>query len=143
MKSKTQLGQIDPKKCRVYELITGKSLKKLTRKGKSAILQIFNAVGTHSYFPYQCKAAAIIMIPKPGKNSYEFTSYKPITLLPILSKIFDKLLLKRLKQILLGRKLIHHQYGFRRQHGTVKQVHHVVKQISNDLEQKILCCSIY
>ena len=38
------------------------------------------------------KFAQIVMIPKPGKPNNEVTSYRPISLPPILLKIFEKLL---------------------------------------------------
>jgi hypothetical protein len=40
------------------------------------------------------------MIPKPGKNLSEVESYRPISVLPIMSKLFEKLILKRLKPII-------------------------------------------
>jgi hypothetical protein len=42
------------------------------------------------------KKAKNIMIPKPGKNPTDVTSYLPINLLPIISKILEKLILKRI-----------------------------------------------
>jgi hypothetical protein len=49
----------------------------------------------NGYFLAQWKVAQIILILKPGKPN-ELTSYRPISLLPIVSKIFEKFLLKRL-----------------------------------------------
>ena len=37
------------------------------------------------------------MVPKAGKPSHEVTSYRPISLLPIPSKVFEKLFMKRLQ----------------------------------------------
>lgn len=72
------------------------------------------------------------------KNPNEL-SYRPISLIP---RIFEKPLLKRLETNLLKWKLIPpHQFEFRRQHGTVKQVHRVVKQISNELEHRRYCAA--
>lgn len=46
------------------------------------------------------KIAQVIMINKPDKDPVEeITSYKPISLLPIISKLFERLLLKRLKPL--------------------------------------------
>jgi hypothetical protein len=35
------------------------------------------------------------MISKPGKPPTAVTSYRPISLLPIMAKVFEKLLLRR------------------------------------------------
>jgi hypothetical protein len=77
------------------------------------------------------------MIAKPGKNTDDITPYRPISLLPILSKILEKILLKRLTPILDESKLIpSHQFGFRKEHGTIEQPHRLVNKINNDLESK-------
>jgi hypothetical protein len=55
-----------------------------------------NAVLLKGYFPAQWKVAQIILILKPGKPPNELTSYQPISLLPTVSKVLEKLLLKRL-----------------------------------------------
>ncbi|KAF7391677.1 hypothetical protein HZH68_011220 [Vespula germanica] len=56
-----------------------------------------NAIFKIGYFPIYWKIMQIILIPKPGKSSEEVTSYRPISLLPITFKLFEKLLLRRLK----------------------------------------------
>jgi len=54
------------------------------------------------------------MIAKPGKTPEDIESYRPISLLPILSKILEKILLQRLTPIIEESNLIpSHQFGFR------------------------------
>jgi hypothetical protein len=50
--------------------------------------------------PQVWKISEVIMIPKPGKPPNEVTSHRPIALLPVASKLFEKLLLKRLEIII-------------------------------------------
>jgi hypothetical protein len=53
--------------------------------------------------------------------------YKPISLLPALSKLFEKLLLLRLFLIIEKHKLIpSHQFGFRCKHATIEQLYRIV-----------------
>jgi hypothetical protein len=40
------------------------------------------------------------MIPKPGKPMHKAASYRPISLLPVMSTLFEKSLIKRLKPII-------------------------------------------
>jgi hypothetical protein len=53
--------------------------------------------------------AQIILILKPGKPP-ELTSYRPISLLLIVSKAFEKLLLKRLLPIVEINRLIRNHF---------------------------------
>ena len=72
------------------------------------------------------------------------TSYRPISLLPLLSKILEKILLQRLTPIIDESKLIaSHQFGFRKKHGTIEQAHRLVNKIHNDLEQKRYCAAAF
>jgi len=78
------------------------------------------------------------------KNPDDKTSYRPISLLPILSKILQKILLQRLTPIIDKSKLIpSHQFRFRKKHGTIEQVHRLVNKIHNDLESKRYCSAAF
>jgi hypothetical protein len=46
------------------------------------------------------------MITKPGKPPTEVTSYRPISLLPIMAKLFERLLLNRIEEAVPHNKLI-------------------------------------
>ena len=84
------------------------------------------------------------MIEKPGKPPHEAGSYRPISLLPIISKLFEKLLLKRLKPIIERKNLVRdHQFGFRKSHSTMDQVHRITNVIEKALEEKKVCYAIF
>jgi len=75
------------------------------------------------------------MIQKPGKPAELAESYRPSSLLPVLSKLFEKLLLSRLLEIIERQKIIpNHQFGFRRRHATIEQIHRIVKKINTDMD---------
>ena len=71
-------------------------LKELPQKGLLNLQYILNAIIRLEYWP---KQAQIIMIPKPGKNPIDVTSYRPISLLSTISKILEKLILKRINRV--------------------------------------------
>lgn len=105
---------------------------------------IFNSIIRVGYFPSQWKVASIIVIPKPGKPPEKVESYRPISLLPILSKVFEKLLLKRLRPIIKEKNLIpNHQFGFRQDHATIEQVHRVTNTIRQSLEKREFCSAVF
>jgi hypothetical protein len=54
-----------------------------------------------------------IPILKPGKSPEETQYYRPISLLPVLSKLFEKLLITRIQPTLQDKQIIpDHQFGF-------------------------------
>jgi hypothetical protein len=58
----------NPTKAPGYDLITGKILKELSRKGFRAVTQIYNAILRLEYFPCHWKVGQIIMMAMPGKT---------------------------------------------------------------------------
>jgi len=90
------------------------------------------------------KQARVIMILKPGKQPTEFTSYRPISLLPIISKILEKLLLHRLLSNPHSQDWIpSHQFGFRKAHSTIQQCHHLTTIINKTLEDHQYCSAVF
>lgn len=103
-----------------------------------------NAISRLNHFPTAWKEAKIILIHKEGKNPTKTNSYRSISLLPVLSKIYERLLLPSLKEDLENLKIIpDHQFGFRGKHSTIEQVHKLVNEIKMALENKHLCTGIF
>ena len=60
------------------------------------------------------KAICIIPIYKKG-NTSDKNNYRPISLLPVLSKVFEKLLLQQILVYLEENNILsEHQFGFRK-----------------------------
>jgi hypothetical protein len=136
--------KIIPKNSLGYDLITGKILKELSQKGLRARTQIYSAILQIEYFSCKWKVGQITVNVKPGKHPNNITSYRPISLLPILSKILEMILLQRLTSIIDESKLIpSHQFGFRKEHRTIEQAHRLVYKINNDLESKRYCSAAF
>jgi len=76
---------INPKKSPGFDLITGQILKERPRKSLVKLTNLINASFRLKYVPQLWKVAEVVMIPKPGKPPHEATSYRPISLLPIIS----------------------------------------------------------
>jgi hypothetical protein len=127
-----------------FDLITGEILKHFKRKALVKLTTLINACIRLHHVPDAWKTAEVIMIPKPSKNLSEVDSYRPISLLPIMSKLFEKLILKRLKPIIDENHLVPaHQFGFRNNHSTIDQVHRITDVIENTLETKRVCSAVF
>ncbi len=85
----------------------------------------------------------VIMLPKVGKPVNELTSYRPISLLLFASKVFEKLVLKRIKTVLPQSFLPDHQFSFRTIHSTIDQVHRIVSTIQSTFENKQFCSATF
>lgn len=138
------LKNIKKNKAPGYDLITGKMLQELTNKGILLITHIFNAMLRLCYWPTIWKYADIIMVHKPNKPSEEITSYRPISLLPALSKLFERIILKKLMSEDCAKEIVpEHQFGFRSAHSTIQQVHRVVNVVAATLEEKTHCSAAF
>jgi len=109
------------------------------------LLHIYNAIIRVEYWPAPLKHAKVIMIPKPGKDPTDVTSYRPISLLPIISKILEsKILLKRIYNVTYFKEWIPlHQFGFRKAHSTVQKCHRLTDVINKALDDQKYCSAIF
>ena len=97
---------------------------------------LFNFCLSLGTFPDIWKAAQVTPIYKKGYPS-QCTNYHPISLLPCISKIFEKLLLKHKHTFLCNNKLItKHQSGFTPGNSTINQLISICDDIYKNLESK-------
>jgi hypothetical protein len=93
--------------------------------GIKYLTQLFIAALLKGYFRAQWKVTHIIIL-KPGKPPNEL-SYRPICLLPIVSKFFEKLFLRRhLAMVENSILILDHQFDIRQRHSTIEQTHRIV-----------------
>lgn len=141
---KYQILKYPPKKSPGYDLVTAEVVKCLPKRAIVHITHIFNSIIRLSYFPLLWKFSTIIMIHKPNKPADSTSSYRPISLLPFLAKILEKLILKRILSIISDKKVLpDYQFGFRSSHSTTHQLHRVVDAISFSLEKKLFCTAAF
>lgn len=77
--------------------------------------------------------ARIILLLKPNKKPSLASSYRPISLLPTISKLIERIIYKRIKNITEDRNIIpEHQFGFRNAHSTTQQLIRVTEDIINN-----------
>ncbi len=138
------ISKLKPKKAPGYDQITVRMLQELSRKATVMLTYIFNAAIRLCHFPSHWKLAKIIMISKPGKAVEEPNSYRPISLLPTIAKLFEKLYVTRLRDIIEEKNIIpNHQFGFRGKHATIEQVHRVYSTIQEAMERKEHCPTVF
>jgi len=84
----------------------------------SAISQLFNKSISDGVFPDCLKIAKVIPVHKTGDRK-AVNNYRPISVLPTLSKIFERLMFERLSGFLSQCNILSpHQFGFRKNSNT-------------------------
>ena len=99
----------------------------------SAILNQCIAFG---YFPNKLKIAKVIPVDKAGPTNQP-GNYRPISLLPSISKIFERLILNRLISFFQRNKiLIPTQFGFRHNHSTLYPIVDMMTECCDSIHHK-------
>ena len=95
--------------------ITPLMLGHLSRKTLTHLTHLFNHLLRLGYFPTCWKRAEVVLIPKPNKPGTDPNSYRPISLLSTLGKLFERIITVRLTSFVNRQHLLPHaQYGFRK-----------------------------
>ena len=72
------------------------------------------------------------------------SSYRPISLLSVISKVLVKLVLKMINTDVNPHSWIpQHQFGFRRSHSTIQQCHRIPDTINKALENHQYCTAVF
>lgn len=111
-------------------------------KGKLLVLYIFNSILRLSHFPSNWKTARVITLLKPGKITSDLSSWRPISILSVFSKLIERLILTRMCEY-MNDELPNHQFGFRTGHGTPEQCHRIVDFIKHTFENEEYCSGVF
>jgi len=118
-------------------------LKKIIDILKQPLALIFNQCITTGIFPSQLKLSKIIPLYKKC-DPEQFDNYRPIALLPGISKIFEKVMHIQIYSYFVSNDLFFGaQYGFRKCHSTEFAALHLTSEISRMLDDKKTPFSIY
>ena len=98
--------------------ISGKSLKDGARILAKPISELCNLSMALGSFPDACKIAKVKPLFKKGSKT-DPSNYRPISLLPLLPKVFERVVLDQTKEFLSLNKILYdYQSGFRKNHST-------------------------
>ena len=79
-----------------------------------------------------------------GGSRMVISNYRPISILPILSKVIEKLMQDRLSKFLIDNNIIYeHQYGFQKGKSTTLAVLDMCEKIVNSFENKKYACNVF
>ena len=112
----------------ILKSIKGIIIKRLTL--------IINQILDTGVFPGNLKIAKIIHIFKKDDRTV-FNNYRPISLLPIMSKVVEKVIADQMNEFFVKHRLLFdHQYGFRSGHSTEHAALELTDRIITNIDNK-------
>ena len=101
-----------------HDRLSNKMLKMIKNELADPIKDIINSSIADGKFPDSLKIAKITPIYKKD-NKHDFSNYRPISILPSISKVFEKIMHKQIYTYFDKYKLLYEsQHGFRSHHST-------------------------
>ena len=109
--------------------------KKIAREIAKPLASVFRCILRSGSFPLCWRKAVVTAIPK-GSPSPTVSDYRPISITPVLSKIYEKLIASRLGRFMESNGVIPRtQHAFRRGLGTCDALLHISHLIQTALDR--------
>ena len=120
-------------KSKGHDGISSEVLKLISNNISSSITFIINQTLTTGIFPDKLKIAKVVPIFKKDSNK-EFQNYRPISVLPVISKIFESVIHDQLNEYFINNKLFcAQQYGFMKNASTELASLELIDRLLNQL----------
>jgi len=131
------LQDIETSKSAGIDNINGKFLKDGAFYLANPITKLFNLSIKLREFPELCKIAKLKPLYKKG-NKLKPENYRPISLLPLISKIFEKIIHQQTQLYLDDNKILYKfQSGFRKNYSTDNNLAYLNDKILNGFEKSL------
>ena len=138
-----EINNMDFKKSPGYDEISVKFLQVAKNLITKPLMLIFNKAIATGQYPDALKIAKVIPLFKKGENTL-ISNYRPISLLSLLNKIFEKLLYRRLYKFLVKHNVLYkYQFGFRRGYSTTMALIEVINNIKSAIDNNKFVCGIF
>ena len=118
-----------------WDEISAKVIKSTHDSFKTPLVHVLNLSLSNGVFPSELKIARVIPFFNAGEPLL-YSNYRPVSVLPLFSKILERLMYNRLLSFVNERKLLYaFQFGFRYGHSPNLALIHLVDKISDALEK--------
>ena len=124
------------------DMLNSELLKYVAYEISNILTYLINKSFTEGIFPESLKEAMIIPIYKAGGKT-DISNYRPISILNVLSKVYEKIMKKRLLGFFYKFNILSNsQYGFRQGCSTTHAVIDCIHQIENDKDKALIPVAI-
>ena len=98
---------------------------------------------TTSTYPRSFKSAQLFPIHKSGDPT-KIQNYRPISLLPVLNKLVEKIIASQINKYVTDHKLLNeNQFGFREGRACENAAHELLGYISENIEKRKNCIAVF
>ena len=106
-------------------------------------MHIFSLSLNTGIFPEQLKIAKITPIFKKGEK-YILGNYRPISILPVISKVLERIMYNRIyKHVTENNLLYHKQFGFKKNNSTSYAIIELINQIAESFDAKTFTLGVF
>ena len=131
------------KKACGYDLISNRILKETRKTIVPFITSLFNKCLSSGIFPESFKIAQVVPLFKGGDKENP-TSYRPISLLPALGKLLEKLVSVRTLNFFNENDILSkHQFGFRKSFSTEFAILDIYEKLLCNLDKNVNSCAFF
>lgn len=140
---KLLIKSLKPKKSSGNDKLTPILIKQLDLEISYPLSVLINKSFSEGIVPDALKIAKVIPIHK-AKERDQFSNYRPISILPVISKLYEKAMHKRLLNFMEKHDLLYQsQYGFRENHSTIMAVLELINKTIDSLDSKESVIAIF
>ena len=126
-----------------HDTISSKLLNYISPIIVKPLTTIINQSLQTGIFPSSLKLAKVLPFYKKGDNQL-FNNYRPISLLPVISKVFERAVFNQLYDYCTKNNIFYNsQYGFRKAHSTELACLEYIDKVLHDLDKKHMPISIF
>ena len=119
------------------DCITYDVMKRCSNESIMTLCKLINNCLSENIFPSKWKYAKIIMIPKPGKDPKKAISYRPISLLSCLGKIYERYVSENLLEKLEGKDYFAKvQAGYQKGKSSQEHLFRLTQDVYNGFKQR-------
>ena len=137
------IDNLENKNSSGHDGISNTLLKTIKNDISQSLTIIINQMLTTGIFPDAFKLSKVIPLFKKGDSSL-LVNYRPISLLPTISKVFERVIHDQIYEYFNQFNLLaEQQYGFRKQHSTEYAAIKLIDHVSKEMEAGKTPTSVY
>ena len=113
------ISTMSPTASTTTDYISMKTIKQARKSLEPQLLNLVNSIIQTTIYPNNLKTTKVIPIPKPPKNIEIIDGWRPINIVPAISKIIEKCLMKQMFSHLNDNNIVpHNHHGSNKDHST-------------------------